>query len=345
MATNALRIAHVVCSDEFAGVERYVSTVAPELAVRGHRVTVIGGSAERTTAALAGTGVSHIAARRADHATRVLLRRGRRFDLIHAHMTAAEAAAAVTRPIVRRPIVCTRHFAALRGSTIAGRLLRQPIYHALAEQVSISRFVAESINEPSTLLPNCVPDGVRVDPALQSDVVLVAQRLEVEKQTVDALEAWRAAGLAEHGWELWVAGDGAQRRTLERRSERLAGVRFLGYRADVDDLLRQSAIMLATAPLEPFGLSVAEAMAVGLPVIAADGGGHRETVGAVAADMLYPPGDTDRCARVLRGLAADPERRRTVGDSLRDFQQREFGVSQHVDRLIEVYARAMGAAS
>src|SRR4051812_8843820 len=42
-AAHVMRIAHVVVTNNFAGVERYVSSVAIELALRGHEVAVVGG--------------------------------------------------------------------------------------------------------------------------------------------------------------------------------------------------------------------------------------------------------------------------------------------------------------
>ena len=46
------RVVHVVCTANFAGVERYVTYIAPRLARRGWEVTVIGGDADRMRASL-----------------------------------------------------------------------------------------------------------------------------------------------------------------------------------------------------------------------------------------------------------------------------------------------------
>jgi glycosyltransferase involved in cell wall biosynthesis len=172
-----------------------------------------------------------------------------------------------------------------------------------------------------------------------SHVVLMAQRLENEKHTQDALSAWRASRLGEEGWRLQIAGQGSQRASLERIAAQhaLNGVEFLGQRADLAALRADSAVLLATAPLEPFGLSVVEAMAAGLPVVAADGGAHRETVGACEPSLLYPPGDTDACARILRRLADDVATRCAIGARLRDYQQAHLRLADHVDQLERIY--------
>ena len=112
-------------------------------------------------------------------------------------------------------------------------------------------------------------------------------------------------------------------------------VDFVGQRTDTDTLLSQSSIVLATAPDEPFGLSVVEAMAHGVPVVAADGGAHRETVGD--AELLFPTDDAAAGARVLVRLSEDQALRRQLGDHLRRRQQRMFSLGPHLDRLEHLY--------
>ncbi len=100
-------------------------------------------------------------------------------------------------------------------------------------------------------------------------------------------------------------------------------------------LLAGSSVLLAPAPLEPFGLSVVEAMAHGLPVVAAGGGAHLETVGEDG--LLFPPGDAPAAAAALARLGGDPALRRSVGDALRHRQQDRFTLTGHVDRLERLY--------
>ena len=76
-------------------------------------------------------------------------------------------------------------------------------------------------------------------------------------------------------------------------------------------------------------------MAHGVPVVAADGGAHVETVGD--AGMLFPPGDAQAAAEALVRLAEDPDLRRQVGADLRDRQRRMFSLQQHLDGLERLY--------
>lgn len=330
---------HVVCSDAFAGVERYITYTAPGLARRGWEVVVVGGNRHRMQQALGDAGIVHLPAATTAQAARQLLR-CRPLDLVHAHMSMAELAAVVTAPLVRAPIVTTRHFAARRGSSVKGRLAAVVIRRAVACQIAISRFVAGAIDGPSVLLPSGVPPSSA--PPERRPVVLMAQRLEEEKDVAVGLRAWAASGLPALGWSLVIAGGGSLGPHLRELADDLgvaASVSFIGARESLDDLFREAGIFLATARAEPFGLSVVEAMAGGLPVVASASGAHLETVGACSGAWLFPAGDHEACAQRLRLLASVGERRASYGEALQQVHRRYFDVDLHVDRLVEVYDR------
>ncbi len=120
-AAGTLSVVHVVLTGAFAGVERYVCQVANGLSGRGHTVAVIGGDPERMRAELAAS-VDHRPASSVFGGA-LAITRVRDADLVHAHMTAAELAAWLARPVDRLPTVATRHFAAERGSGPLARAL------------------------------------------------------------------------------------------------------------------------------------------------------------------------------------------------------------------------------
>jgi len=334
-AAAATRVVHCIRSDAFAGVERYVAYVAPELHRRGWDVTVIGGDPLRMRAEL---GPVHHLPAATTGAVLSRLMRVKKPALVHAHMTAAEAAAASAHVIRRFPVVVTRHFAAPRGSTALIRFGSRFIRASLAGQISVSRFVADSIGEPSTVsLP-----GVRVaDRKTAHDrVVLMAQRLEPEKQTDVAIEAWARSSLRHQGWRMVVAGDGQQRADLVKRIGQRNlndSVTLLGMHNNMDSLLSHSSIFLATSPVDSFGFSVVEAMAAGIPVVAARGGAHIETVGSVSDRWLFSAGDAGQAASMLDVLGHDAEARERYGNQLRVAQRQHLSLAVHVDRLEMIY--------
>ena len=106
---------------------------------------------------------------------------------------------------------------------------------------------------------------------------------------------WAKSRLADGGWRLLIAGSGSLETPLRELAKALGVedcVSFLGHVADTDSLLRDAAVLLAPAPAEPFGLSVAEAMAFGVPVVAARGGAHPETLGPDG--RYFEPGTPSR---------------------------------------------------
>lgn len=329
------RVTHVVRSHGFAGVERYVCDTVAELARRGWDATVIGGDPELMRAALPEQ-VGFLPASSTTEVARALWACGP-VGVLHTHMTAAEAAALPFKGVRFERWVTTCHFARPRGRSAPGRAVSPLIRRRVDVQVAISRFVADAIDGPSVVIHNGVPSSVQ--PPLERDrTVVMMQRLEAEKDTATGLRAWALSGLAEAGWRMRIFGRGAELGALERAASDLGvagSVTFEGFVADPRRALAEAGILLATAPAEPFGLSVVEAMAEAAPVVAADGGAHPETLGSLG--VLFSPGDADSAASALRMLATDADERQRIGLMLRARHGELFTVGRHVTRLESTY--------
>ena len=162
-----------------------------------------------------------------------------------------------------------------------------------------------------------------------------------------AIDAFAASGLAHDGWRLLIAGEGAERPMLESTAATLGvadDVTFLGFRSDIQNLMDAAGLLLATAQFEHFGLTVLEAMASGLPVVASEAGGHRETLSGLDPRALFPVDDVAGAARSLRELADDADGRRRLGTAERQRQQSEFSLDAQQASTEAVYLRAIAAA-
>jgi len=154
-------------------------------------------------------------------------------------------------------------------------------------------------------------DGARVLPSVQREIadrsraaegeyVLAAGRLTPEKGFADVVRAAKRAGLP-----LVLAGDGPELAALKALAGAGGDVRFVG-RVPPDELgaLRAKAAV-AVVPsryAEILPLAALEALAAGLPVVAARSGG---LAGAVPPEGLYDPGNVDELAQRLQALYGD----------------------------------------
>lgn len=330
-------VVHVVVTPNFAGVERHVCDLAVDLAARSWDVAVVGGDPARMRAEL-GPGVSWLPGASPVQAVASLRRLGAR-DVCHVHMTIAEAVGVAMRRLHRAPVVATRHFAATRGSSGAGRLAAPAIARRLTAEIAVSDFVAARLERSPAAV---IRHGVRERPSSwspESRVVLLLQRLEAEKDAITALRAWTASRLFDEGWQLRVVGDGAERSALERwaRDCDAPGVTFAGWSDDSKGELAAAGVLLAPSPADSFGLAVVEAMMAGVPVVAAAGGGHLETIGLVPGAQLFPVGDAGCAAEGLRLLALDRDRRTALSAAGREVAATQLGLSRCVDELVALY--------
>jgi glycosyltransferase involved in cell wall biosynthesis len=141
---------------------------------------------------------------------------------------------------------------------------------------------------------------------------LVVARLAPEKGVDVAIDACRMAAMP-----LVIAGEGPEYANLRERV-RGADVRFRGRveGAELERLRAGAAIALAPSrSAETFGLSIAEAMAAGVPVIASSVGAHPELLDA---DALVPPDDARALAAAIGRRAGDREAAERGGARVRE---------------------------
>ncbi len=184
---------------------------------------------------------------------------------------------------------------------------------------------------------------IRVD---RRRTVLVAQRLQAEKRTDVAVRAFAASDIWQTGWNLEVAGTGPEHDHLVALASELGvaeHVRFLGFRSDLETRMREAGLLFASSPFEHFGLTVLEAMAAGLPVVAAAAAGHVEMLRGFDDRALFTPDDVEAAAARLRSLAADPQARATLGMAEHARSVEEFSLRKQADATESVYRQAIEA--
>ncbi len=115
---------------------------------------------------------------------------------------------------------------------------------------------------------------------------------------------------------------------------------LVGFRPDMPDVYRALDIVVhASTQPEPFGLTIAEAMACGRAVIVARAGGAAELFTPDHDAVGVPPGDADALTRAIVDLVNDPAKRRRLGDSARTSAVDRFRRDRLGPQVLDAYRR------
>jgi glycosyltransferase involved in cell wall biosynthesis len=140
--------------------------------------------------------------------------------------------------------------------------------------------------------------------------------------------------------ELWLVGDGELREAVQHQVRALgieSRVRFLGVRSDIPDLLRAADVFVFPSRWEGNPLSVMEAMAAGLPVVATAVGGVPELVEDGASGILVPNEDLHGLVAAMQRMAQNPDLREQMGRAARCRAVERFDIQQTVRAYEALY--------
>ncbi|MEU5640861.1 glycosyltransferase [Streptomyces milbemycinicus] len=110
-------------------------------------------------------------------------------------------------------------------------------------------------------------------------------------------------------------------------------------------IARSVAVVAPSMSLETFGLVVAEAMAAGVPAVAAGHGAFVELVEEGVTGLLHRPGEAASLASCLRRITAEPDRNREMGQAARRRYEQGFSPAVGLERLVEEYRTAIAGRS
>jgi glycosyltransferase involved in cell wall biosynthesis len=296
-----------VLATSTGGVGRHVQSLAAGLAATGHAVVVAGPASTREVFDLPSYEVVEIGATphpARDAAAAARLRSlARDADVVHAHGLRAGALCV----LVPRPVVVTLHnevsgrVAAVLERLVAHRA--RVVLAASSDLAARARAVgAKDVRLAPVAAPRLVPTGR--DPDLGHPLVLAVGRLHPQKgydTLIAALPGWPDAVVA-------VAGDGPLDGALRAAAP---GVRWLGRRDDIADLLAAADVVVLPSVWEARSLTAQEALRAGRPLVASAVGGVPDLVqdGAV----LVPPGDPQALGEAVRRLLDHPEEAAALG--------------------------------
>jgi glycosyltransferase involved in cell wall biosynthesis len=164
-----------------------------------------------------------------------------------------------------------------------------------------------------------------------------AARLDPVKDLVGLVEAFRVVRNSRPEARLVIAGEGPERQAIRSRVMALGlddSVIMAGYRADVRALLPALDVYVNSSISEGVSLTILEAMAAELPVVATAVGGTPEVVAHETTGVLVRARDAGSLSAGVLTLAAQPALRRAMGLAGRRAVEARFTM----DRMVEDYA-------
>jgi glycosyltransferase involved in cell wall biosynthesis len=363
-----MRIAHTVSSLKGGGMEHFVVRLAALQRRLGHETLIVSLAGGPLADACAAEGLDVYVAGgnkllRVLGVTAAIARFGP--DIVHAHNPTSLHYAAIGKVAARAKLVVTDH-AQTRGVVRVPTPLEWRLADAVVavSQKTADESVAIGAPQPVRVIHNGVNPkppsrpraAVRAALEIGDDAIVVVHTAgfvrvkahDVMLRALARVEA-RAPLLA------LLAGDGETRPAMEALAKELglidrkdgepangrgrARVRFLGFRSDVPDLLGAADVFALPSRNEGLPLSVLEAMAEGLPVVATPVGGVPELVRDGTDGLLVPVEDDAALATAIARLADDAGLRAAMGAAGRDRARGEFSF----DRMTERYERLYGS--
>jgi phosphatidylinositol alpha-mannosyltransferase len=364
----------LVCPYEWTvpgGVGNHVRALAGELRRHGHQVDVLA-PAERPVlepgfVGLGGSlavpyngSVARIAIgpRTLVRVRRALARGG--YDLLHVHEPLSPSVGLLAVANTSVPTVGTFHANLDRSLALraASPLLRR-VYHRLAARIAVSASARDTwqgqFGGTMAVVPNGVAPEFFAGPQplrgwnAAGPTVLFVGRLEPRKGLAYLVRAFLrlkprfpAARLLVVGRDRGHQQDKAMAMVPPRLRPDLV---FVGSvpQADLPSYYASADVFCAPSlGGESFGIVLAEAMAVGLPVVCSDIGGYRDVVRDGSEGLLVPPRDPEALAGALAGLLDNPARRAAMGEAAA-VAARRYAWEVVAGEVAEVYRAAMAA--
>jgi glycosyltransferase involved in cell wall biosynthesis len=361
------------------GVESHVRSLAREFAREGHDVTVVT-SRFRSSLPREETMEGYRVVRTRtlgvafntpfDVGTAWALRR-READVVHLHYPPPLTSFFATQSLAGRGIpVCLTYHCDLYLDGLAGRGLASLYQRVFVPPTlrRVDRIVVHTRSYGSTSAAlrgrplEVVPSVVDLDwfrpgidaSALRGDLRLDGKRVLaftgrlVPHKGVDVI--LQALRLLPDDVVLLVVGSGPRLRALVALARRLGVGERVRFCASVSDDALPRFLALADVfvfpsqnRLEGFGLAVAEAMAMGLPVVITDMPGVREVIEDGREGLLAEPLLADDLAAKLRVLLDDPALARRMGTAGRRRAEERYGLATVAGQLVSLYASLRAA--
>lgn len=281
--------------------------------------------------------------------------------IVHAHFGVNALDASALARHFDIPMVVTFHgmdIAIVRGKR--KRREQRKVFERAERVIAVSEFIADKVRaagcpEEKLVVHHIGVDTERFSPGPREGIVegriLFVGRLVSKKGLDHLLRAMSSVEASVPGAELIIVGDGPLRERMESIArEQDVRCRFIGVQTpeEVVEWLRSAAVLAAPSVVagdgnaEGLPMTIMEAQATGVPVVAYPSGGSAEGVEEGRSGFVVPPRDEPALAEALTAVLSDAGLRRRLSEGARDFALREFDLARQTDRLQSIYDEARG---
>ncbi|MBF0619800.1 MAG: glycosyltransferase family 4 protein [Candidatus Omnitrophica bacterium] len=358
------------CANHFntGGITSYLMTLAKGLLKRGHRVVLVssGGNVVPEAEAL-GVKVMLTPFKMKSELHPLLfldvprlarIVREEKIDIIHAHTRASAMSAMIAGALTGVPYVTTCHgffkphvgrkILPLWGKAVIA--ISAPIAKHLATDMGVDK-------KQIFLVPNGI-DPERFVPADDITRANIRREFGLGKEPSLGIIA-RLSDVKGHGWllqampdilktfpdtRLFILGEGPMEALLKKDVSRLGIEKSVVFRSTVQktaDVLPAFDVFVMPSLSEGLGLSVMEAQAMGIPVVATKVGGLIDAVKDGETGILVPAKDPEALAKAVVRLLADRALAKRMGEAGRIFMMNNFSADTMTEGTLGMYQKVL----
>ena len=363
-----MRVAFVITrADAVGGASVHVRDLAAAALARGIEVRVfVGGKPGPVTEQLSKHGVEWRmvpSLRRSIHPLRDLLavaqlsRMLKEFEpsLVSCHTAKGGLVGRLAAKLAGVPAIYTPHGWSIgdRLSTVAGRvfaLVERGMAPASARIVNVceaERVLAANANvgrdAQMVVIHNGVTDvdsRLRADAGADAEVVELVTVARMESPKDHATLLFALARIASLPWRLTWVGDGPLKDEVLRMATELGveeRIVFAGAAESSATALAKSHVFVLSSRSEGFPRSILESLRAGLPVVASNVGGIRESVSHRGNGFLFESGNASECAHQLRELIENEQLRGAMGARSRKRYENEFTFERMMEATLRLW--------
>jgi|ERR1700687_1879590 len=279
-------------------------------------------------------------------------------DVVHTHLHVLRYALPSLLILNRAALLHTVHNLAEREIEAGVRWIQRCAFNHGVVPVAVEEEVALSLKrlygvQQCRVIPNGIPIDYYARPQTsrqewrkregfgENDVLFVCvARFAAQKNHALLLKAFAEGPASDPTAHLVLVGEGVLRESLEEQARKLGLARqthFLGVRTDIPDVLGAMDVFALSSDYEGNPLSVMEAMAAGLPIVATAAGGVPNLLENGKEGFIARPANVEDLSNAMSLLLGNGELRQSFGRAAARRARENFDVSAMVQAYQEMY--------